>query len=1003
MALFPKPSINYSNLYSGTPDQSDFKISGAFLSVAYIPTDRRYAFYQLKYSISDVFNNYAALKPSNVVPKISGVDGVPAVKFVASKQTSLRTAVFGSGVLDLQGLVGVEGNQDYYLYLKCYLPVIPAYPVAIMSVGTGLYGVSLLYIPNPVDGDRLRFRHGEHTSVVDVDVSSVPAATWLGVEMKRVSGVMYLTVQTLAGFSDTQQHAVNHFWPDENKAIYLGQGEVSALAAVPAFFNTAHTHGDFTISADGLSISKPSGGYRSAHLYDVIKPNTGRWYMEFSYHDSGAAYLGVAPVGSRLDVAIGVTGWAVGSNNGNSFAQQIGGGTRWGSAFSVGGSCGIIYDSDNGTLEYLINGVSIGSPFAHGTVQGDVVFAVGTSPSGHVSVRTSPNTWLAQPSNVNAPSTSTFLNGMTYFDGYLRDFGVRNLPLPEGETPYAIRPVLHQIIKMKNVATGEVTEHSAVVLKASSDSIELTVPRVEPGPYHLTVLALGGESPVLPFTVTSLAVLNKPNDHLVEEFTDHNAVLARWMAGHKAWGGENGGVVQQNVSLNTADGEVVITANGDDYTGPVYGVSKLGESIERKTRVGGCLVSRSYFGPGEFIIEAKLPPLSGVCSAFWLFHYEEGYAGHPLFDSMVEDGLHQSGTEEAGYYLVRNHEIDIELPTALKTDPDPEMVSYTNGRFNTWHGELRNWDVVNNDVPTNDPNYSTVNDPAYWSEYTDEWVNHGVNVTDDEYHKFGIKWMLDDGAPYVEFFIDDVLVKRVESHVPFMPQRLWLGMWFPSANTHWAGRGAAWRSQYMKIRRFEYIPEATTGAIYQNQGESYPKDFFRELNGLTVANQLAQVYASAPTGESIYYTVEINSPTLNIEGHPPGKVYLIRGFDVLTAKDHQGNMIEYQPAGIAIQFPKVGEGNSTLNIAVPNVDGQVSRSLKVIKAAGDKVEVVLRLYTSSGYQSGPAAPELRLTAKSYEKKEGVITLVCGWKIEFINKKWPPRTYTAADYAGLDYL
>ncbi|QDO83684.1 DUF1833 domain-containing protein [Shewanella psychropiezotolerans] len=228
-------------------------------------------------------------------------------------------------------------------------------------------------------------------------------------------------------------------------------------------------------------------------------------------------------------------------------------------------------------------------------------------------------------------------------------------------------------------------------------------------------------------------------------------------------------------------------------------------------------------------------------------------------------------------------------------------------------------------------------------------------------------------------------------------------MWFPSANTHWAGRGAPWRSQYMKIRRFEYIPEATTGAIYQNQGESYPKDFFRALNGLTVANQLAQVYASAPTGESIYYTVEMSSPTLNIEGHPPGKVYLVRGFDALTAKDHQGNLIEYHAAGIEIQFPKVGEGNSTLNIAVPNVNGEVSRSLRVIKEAGDKIEVILRLYTSSGYQSGPAAPELRLTAKSYEKKEGVITLVCGWKIEFINKKWPARIYTASDYPGLDYL
>ncbi|MGL5514989.1 MAG: hypothetical protein ACRDBM_17380, partial [Sporomusa sp.] len=201
-----------------------------------------------------------------------------------------------------------------------------------------------------------------------------------------------------------------------------------------------------------------------------------------------------------------------------------------------------------------------------------------------------------------------------------------------------------------------------------------------------------------------------------DDFTDLSNLSNDWELANKSWGGDNGGCAAQMVRIQ--EGEIHCTAYGDNYSGTdFFGVDRNGNPNGKQNRVGSCIVSKHYYLPGIFKFKCKYPLLIGACTAIWLFHYEEACFPDILWDEFVSIGLHRSGTSEEGYWIVRNHEIDIEIPSALKTDPDQQNASYSNGRFNTWHGELRNWDVPNNDVPTNDPMYSDTNDPAYWSEY----------------------------------------------------------------------------------------------------------------------------------------------------------------------------------------------------------------------------------------------------------------------------------------------
>ena len=290
----------------------------------------------------------------------------------------------------------------------------------------------------------------------------------------------------------------------------------------------------------------------------------------------------------------------------------------------------------------------------------------------------------------------------------------------------------------------------------------------------------------------------------------------------KQWGGANGGVVPDNVSIG-ADSEgtqtLILECHGDYYAGAVQGVDRFGnpkfnpDGSPWVKRVGAVVVSKSYFCFGRYEYVAKVVQVLGVASAFWHFHYMEIYPDDPRWDSYVNDlGLHLSYDGQGGYYIVRNNEIDIELPSHL-LGGNIEDPSLANGKFNTWRGELQNWDV-------------NPGDPGYWEEYRDNYRALGFNAADNQYHTYRYDWYHDR----VEFYVDNVLIVTnvnnqfgyVSNNIPDVASKVTIGPWFPSAAKKWAGPFANFAVEKMYVKSFSYTPFASEIANYQVfAGETY--------------------------------------------------------------------------------------------------------------------------------------------------------------------------------------
>lgn len=198
------------------------------------------------------------------------------------------------------------------------------------------------------------------------------------------------------------------------------------------------------------------------------------------------------------------------------------------------------------------------------------------------------------------------------------------------------------------------------------------------------------------------------------------------------------------------------------------------------------------------------------------------FVGNPDFEGL---GLRPIGNEEDGFYIVRNNEIDIEIPSQLEGGIIDEP-SILNGKFNTWRGEYQNWDVDKSD-------------PTYWEEYRDNYRPMGIDVTDGQYHKFRYDWYHDR----VEFYIDDNLIITNYNYqfgydsynIPDVIGKYTMGNWFPSGNRFWAGKNADFDVEYMYVKQFDYTP--FVDEINEHQvivGETYPRDGIVDLSAEAV-------------------------------------------------------------------------------------------------------------------------------------------------------------------------
>ncbi|MCP3967377.1 MAG: glycoside hydrolase family 16 protein [Lentisphaerae bacterium] len=236
---------------------------------------------------------------------------------------------------------------------------------------------------------------------------------------------------------------------------------------------------------------------------------------------------------------------------------------------------------------------------------------------------------------------------------------------------------------------------------------------------------------------------------MFDDFEDNCLNPNIWLLVNKGWGGENRGVIPENVSIE--NGILKLKGYGDLHNGI--------------TRAGAAIATRHYYASGSYEVRARLAPELGACSAFWTFHYDRKFP------------------DEANYWTdgnpVRNTEIDWEFPTAMSDGRSYDPISFRNLRANSWGGKVGGEGAHHPGRVEADQDLS-----KGWHVYRFDWHSTGT---------------ADDLTPRVEYFIDNKKVYEIrgstwgQDNIGYRAARFWLGVWFPAAgwkptgDVGWAG------------------------------------------------------------------------------------------------------------------------------------------------------------------------------------------------------------------------
>ena len=743
--------------------------------------------------------------------------------------------------LDAISVFGATGTKDYTLSQHFYIPTLPIGTdvIPLLSFGDRTKGMEIVVSS---DG-RLQQKIWSASILSTIQTAAnLVSIGWNSYVITKVSGLtsIYLQGDLTPKVTSTQTMVS----PNTSTFLRVGASfKYTTTTSLPQAFSVPRTATRYTLSNSNRTIVANATGNDTARSNNIIPKNTGKYYFETLIGaQTGVTWVGLGDTALAQTVAVGIAGWSISSNS-RTFNKQTGEGTVWGGGtrtFTTGDIIGCVYDSDAGTATWYKNNVLWGTSTS--AITGDVEFMVACDINNGATIRIKATEWTySAPISgaVEMPPANSYSGLVNYSvpgTGYRYVYESNTLTSNENIDKLLNRA--NPVVILQNKTTlAEITVAEEWMLTVNDTKIVLTIPNTVPyADYNLFIRYFSGlESFKFPIAVVPVAV---ETNAFFDNFSDKSTLSDNYFILNKAWGGANGGVVADNVFLR--DGELILRANGDRYTGTVQGRDRngllkfhtqagdpeLGQPW--RNRVGACAVYNKRTGFGSYEVDCFIPNKLGVAYAIWTFFYNEIYPSDPRYNDFLLEGLHQQGSAEDGYYLTRNHEIDIEFPSHLDggTLSDPSL---SNMKCNTWRGELQNWDVP----PT---------DPTYWEEYRANLTPVGFNIADGNYHKLRYDWYPDR----VEFYIDGQL-KRVNKNtdkgdtIPDIPGFFTFGVWFPSsplpakpwlANPPrcWAGgvvdpdggMKADFDTVEMRIKSFKFTPFNEFAAQQRNLGETYP-------------------------------------------------------------------------------------------------------------------------------------------------------------------------------------
>ncbi|KAF0804936.1 hypothetical protein A6D6_02700 [Alcanivorax xiamenensis] len=158
---------------------------------------------------------------------------------------------------------------------------------------------------------------------------------------------------------------------------------------------------------------------------------------------------------------------------------------------------------------------------------------------------------------------------------------------------------------------------------------------------------------------------------------------------------------------------------------------------------------------------------------------------------------------------------------------------------------------------------------------------------------------------------------------------------------------------------------------------------------------LSTVYASAPAGQVIIYTLDIR-----VAGMDP--ILICNGFEDVTATLETSEEVTFEAGNLSVALPKRDDsGQQTLRFGLWNVNGRAQEVVSAALESGEEVPILYREFLASDL-SVPAAGPVQFVMLGGQF-EGLELQTEGGYYDILNQAYPRERYTQLNAPGIRYL
>lgn len=172
--------------------------------------------------------------------------------------------------------------------------------------------------------------------------------------------------------------------------------------------------------------------------------------------------------------------------------------------------------------------------------------------------------------------------------------------------------------------------------------------------------------------------------------------------------------------------------------------------------------------------------------------------------------------------------------------------------------------------------------------------------------------------------------------------------------------------------------------------------------GVQLSAAIAEAYASAPVGDPILLTLELQHPDFRDEQGNVVSVRIVNDFQDLTADDENGQ--NHTWVGVPFRYVKPEQSDSGApaapTVEIDNVSLEITRLLLLARASDEAVTLIEREYLRSDPTGPHVLPPtvMELGVPTITPETVSAPLVFGG---LTNRKFPARQYTAEEFPGLE--